>query len=99
MSCAVIAAIGEIMTSTTEQPGSAPSVNAEQEPAKKPNVGKRAGHVASTSVTPGKKAGPAKAQRDRTKAKVAQQEARTGSKTAKILELLRRPGGATAKEL
>lgn len=48
----------------------------------------------------GRKATPArKAQKRRTKAKVAKPEARAGSKTAKILDMLRRPGGATAKAL
>ena len=71
------------MTSTTEQPGPAPSVNAEQKPAKKPNVGKRAGYLASNSVKPGKKAGPTrKAQKGRTKAKVTKTAKTSTAKTS-----------------
>ena len=66
-------------------------------PTKKPNVGKRARHVASTKPRAGKEASQAtKAPKRRTKATA---EVRAGSKTAKILVLLKRPGGAAAKEL
>jgi hypothetical protein len=83
------------MTLTTEQAEAASGATAEPKPAKKPNVGKRARHVASTPAKSGKKTSPArKADTGGTKAKV-----RAGTKTAKILNLLKRPGGATAKEL
>jgi hypothetical protein len=93
---AVITAKGEnIMTSTTEQPETAPVATAEPKPTKKANVGKRARHVVPAKAASRKKASPAKkAPKRATKANV-----RAGSKTAKILDLLKRPGGATAKEL
>jgi tRNA U34 2-thiouridine synthase MnmA/TrmU len=61
----------------------------QKQPTKRANVGKRAGHVATTKAKSARKASPAE------KAHVA----RDGSKTAKVLDLLKRPGGATSKEL
>jgi hypothetical protein len=89
------------MTSTTEQTETAqPATTAEAKPTKKPNVGKRARHLAPAKARSPKKATPAKkTPKSRTKAKVAKPVARAGSKTAKILDLLRRPGGVTAKQL
>jgi len=89
------------MTSTAEQPKTARATAAtEPKPVRKPNVRKRARHVASTKARSRKKASPArKSHQSRTTAKVAKPKARAGSKTAKILDLLKRPGGATAKEL
>jgi hypothetical protein len=69
-------------------------------PTKKPNVGKRAAHVAAVAKKTRKKATPPKkARTGRTKAKAAKPVVRNGSKTAKILDMLRRPGGALMKEL
>jgi hypothetical protein len=83
------------MTSTAEQTETAPGTTAQPKPNSKPNVSKRARHVASTKARSGKTASPAqKAPKRPMSAK-----ARAGSKTAKIVELLKRPGGATAKAL
>ena len=84
------------MTSTTEQTEKAPvTATAEPKPAKKPNVGKRAAHVAPTKAKSGEKASQARKARKR----ATKPNVRAGSKTAKVLALLRQPGGATAKQL
>jgi hypothetical protein len=95
---AVITAKGaNTMTSTIEQPETAPATaSAEAKATKKASVGKRARNVAPAKAKSGKKASPAKKAPKGTKKATG---ARDGSKAAKILELLKRPGGATAKEL
>jgi hypothetical protein len=95
---AVITAEGETnMTSTTEQPETAPVMAAAGPKAtKKPRTGARRANVAPAKTRSGKKAGPAKKP---PKAQTKATSARDGSKAAKILDLLKRPGGITTKEL
>ena len=92
-----------MMTTTTEETGTAPATTAGEtpKPSKKASAAKRARHVAPAKAKSGKKASPAKkTPKGRTKAKAAAKpEARDGSKTARILDLLKRPGGVTAREL
>jgi hypothetical protein len=52
------------MTSTTEQPETAPGPTTEPKPSKKANVGKRARHVASTNVRSGTNGNPVEGGRD-----------------------------------
>ncbi len=82
-----------MITSTTEETGTAPATTAGEtpKPNKKARVAPSRAPVAPAKAKSGKKASPAKkAPKGRTKAKVAKPEARGGSKGAKILDLLKR---------
>jgi Protein of unknown function (DUF3489) len=95
---AVITAEGEckMITSITEETGTAPATAAQPKPNKKARVAPRRAHVAPKKAKAGKKA---KAAKKTPKAAKKAGAARDGSKTAKILDLLKRPGGATSKDL
>jgi hypothetical protein len=99
----VITAKGEnkMITSTTEENGTAQATGAEPKPAKKDRVAPRRAHVAPKKTKAAKKASPAKkASRGVKNASAKKAGARReGSKTAKVLDLLKRSEGATLKEL
>jgi len=87
------------MTSTPEQPETAPAAAAgEPKATKTAHVGARRAHVAPAKGKPVTKARLTKKAHKRAK-KATGTSPRDGSKAAKILDLLKRPGGATAKEL
>ena len=81
-----------MITSITEETGTAPATAAKPKPNKKARVAPRRAHVTPKKAKSGKKASPAKkAPQGHKKAG----SARDGSKAAKILDLLKRPEGAT----
>jgi hypothetical protein len=95
---AVITAEGEfkMITSITQENGTAPATAAQPKPSKKARVAPRRAHVAPKKAKVGKKA---KAAKKTPKAAKKAGVARDGSKAAKILDLLKRPEGATLKGL
>ena len=101
---AVITAQGEIkMNDVPENANSqASSPLAEPNPAKKPQVGAHARHVAPSRSKAAKP--PVRAKKANKAAKSAKSRkkvanSRQGSKTAKFLDLLKRSGGATSADL